>query len=202
MNCPPCLSLWERRPSEARTERGKQGAAPSQSPSVTALPKGEPGGCAPVREMEHIFTDTLHRPVFRPSIQFPGGLFLPNKWHYTKIPVLSHRDLVTRRGFEPRTHCLKGSCRRMPESKSGALPLGDIPMLARRPSAGHTEHYNMLCTVWQSFFCEICGFRPSFFPDGRFGGLGLETAGVLRHNNSKPRTRRRFHEYSKLDTIL
>lgn len=43
----------------------------------------------------------------------------------------------------------------MPESKSGALPLGDIPMLARRPSAGHTEHYNMLCTVWQSFFANF-----------------------------------------------
>ena len=49
MNCAPCLSLWERWLSEAKTERGSQWAAPSQSPSVTALPKGEPRGC-----------DTLH----------------------------------------------------------------------------------------------------------------------------------------------
>ena len=38
----PCLSLWERWPSKARTERGNRGAMPSQSPSVTALPEGEP----------------------------------------------------------------------------------------------------------------------------------------------------------------
>ena len=47
MNCPPCLSLWERWPSEARTERGDQGAIPSQSPAVTALPEGEPRDCTP-----------------------------------------------------------------------------------------------------------------------------------------------------------
>ena len=47
----PCLSLWERWPSAARTERVnndhlvllfKKAARPSQSPAVTALPKGEP----------------------------------------------------------------------------------------------------------------------------------------------------------------
>ena len=57
----PCLSLWERCLSEARTERG---ARPSQSPAVTALPKGEPRGCTPppsnIRKMERICTDTLH----------------------------------------------------------------------------------------------------------------------------------------------
>ena len=59
------------------------------------------------------------------------------------------RFLVTRRRFELRTHCLKGSCSacwangsygwdgriwtdEMPESKSGALPLGDIPISVRR----------------------------------------------------------------------
>ena len=41
----PCLSLWERCLSEAKTERGNTGATPSQSPSVTALPEGEPRGC-------------------------------------------------------------------------------------------------------------------------------------------------------------
>ena len=40
----PCLSLWERWPSKARTERGNRGAIPSQSPTATALPKGEPRG--------------------------------------------------------------------------------------------------------------------------------------------------------------
>ena len=39
---PPCLSLRERWPSAARTERGSKAASPSQSPSVTALPEGEP----------------------------------------------------------------------------------------------------------------------------------------------------------------
>ena len=78
--------------------------------------------------------------------------------------------LVTRRGFEPRTHCLKGSCSanwasgsdfgwdgriwtdEMPESKSGALPLGDIPILVHRPLVGHTAHYNMEDKFLQSFF--------------------------------------------------
>ena len=41
----PCLSLWERWLSAARTERGNRGAIPSQSPTATALPKGEPRGC-------------------------------------------------------------------------------------------------------------------------------------------------------------
>ena len=41
----PCLSLWERWLSEAKTERGNKAAIPSQSPSVTALPEGEPRGC-------------------------------------------------------------------------------------------------------------------------------------------------------------
>ena len=44
MNCTSCLSLWERRPSEARPERENKGGKPSQSPSVTALPEGEPRG--------------------------------------------------------------------------------------------------------------------------------------------------------------
>ena len=42
----PCLSLWERWTSAARTERGNRGAMPSQSPTATALPKGEPRGCS------------------------------------------------------------------------------------------------------------------------------------------------------------
>ena len=46
----PCHSLWERWPSKARTERGNQGAMPSQSPAVTALPEGEPRGCTPAQE--------------------------------------------------------------------------------------------------------------------------------------------------------
>ena len=53
----PCLSLWERWPSAARTERAnndhlvllfKKAARPSQSPAVTALPKGEPRVCTPL----------------------------------------------------------------------------------------------------------------------------------------------------------
>ena len=64
-NCTSCLSLWERWLSEAKTERVNKGAKPSQSPSVTALPEGEPRGCTSshsmlTREMERICTDTLH----------------------------------------------------------------------------------------------------------------------------------------------
>ena len=56
MNCTPCLSLWERWTSEARTERVYQGAVPSQSPSVTAPPKGEPRGC-----LRSLFFDRLFK---------------------------------------------------------------------------------------------------------------------------------------------
>ena len=42
MQSTPCLSLWERWTSAARTERVSKAAMPSQSPSVTALPEGEP----------------------------------------------------------------------------------------------------------------------------------------------------------------
>ena len=43
----------------------KKAASPSQSPSVTALPKGEPMACIPITQhvgikMERIDTDTLH----------------------------------------------------------------------------------------------------------------------------------------------
>ena len=67
MSCTPCLSLWERRLSEAKTERVHMGATPSQSPSVTALPREEPRGCTNrmfAREMERICTDTLHFPSY------------------------------------------------------------------------------------------------------------------------------------------
>ena len=67
MSCTPCLSLWERWLSEAKTERVHMGATPSQSPSVTALPREEPRGCTNrmfAREMERIRTDTLHFPSY------------------------------------------------------------------------------------------------------------------------------------------
>ena len=57
----PCLSLWERWPSAARTERGNRASIPSQSPSVTALPKGEPRGCTRIwaQKRSVSVTDTL-----------------------------------------------------------------------------------------------------------------------------------------------
>ena len=57
----PCLSPWERWPSAARTERGNRAAIPSQSPSVTALPKGEPRGCTRIwaQKRSVSVTDTL-----------------------------------------------------------------------------------------------------------------------------------------------
>ena len=57
----PCLSLGERWPSAARTERGNRASLPSQSPSVTALPKGEPRGCTRIwaQKRSVSVTDTL-----------------------------------------------------------------------------------------------------------------------------------------------
>ena len=57
----PCLSLGERWPSAARTERGNRASIPSQSPSVTALPKGEPRGCTRIwaQKRSVSVTDTL-----------------------------------------------------------------------------------------------------------------------------------------------
>ena len=49
----PCLSLWERWLSEAKTER-VNAAMPSQSPPVTALPEGEPRGFPCLGEIAQI----------------------------------------------------------------------------------------------------------------------------------------------------
>jgi len=76
MNCTSCLSLWERWPSAARTERVNKGARPSQSPSVTAPPKGEPRRVS--REMECICTDMLHS-LFYNHPSNVGAVFLPAK---------------------------------------------------------------------------------------------------------------------------
>ena len=54
------LSLWERWLSEAKTERGNGCGKPSQSPSVTALPEGEPRRSVLAQKMGRICTDTLH----------------------------------------------------------------------------------------------------------------------------------------------
>lgn len=42
--------------------------------------------------------------------------------------------------------------RRMRESKSRALPLGDTPMLVRRTNAGHTMYYSTEAVILQSLF--------------------------------------------------
>ena len=67
----PCLSLWERWTSAARTERGNRGAMPSQSPSATALPKGEPRGVpfisAPPGSWYRSFPASASRPGALPA---------------------------------------------------------------------------------------------------------------------------------------
>ena len=50
MNGTPCLFLWERWTSEAKAERAHKVEKPSPSPSVTALPEGEPRGCTDTRQ--------------------------------------------------------------------------------------------------------------------------------------------------------
>ena len=73
----PWLSLWERWPSGARTEREndeltlfdlimKKIAGPSQSPAVTALPKGEPRVCC-IAHLRELFYD---QPAFAGPLFF------------------------------------------------------------------------------------------------------------------------------------
>ena len=108
----PCLSLWERWPSE---ERGRSGftltaAKPSPSPAVTALPKGAPRGCAPFHrmlagKMERIGSDTPHSlmtthqipagvlsfPAPGPGLACSGGLPCDRMGLY-QIPVSARRN--------------------------------------------------------------------------------------------------------------
>ena len=44
---------------------------------------------------------------------------------------------------------------RMPESKSGALPLGDIPMCSARPGFGHALYYSMDLLLLQYIFSRF-----------------------------------------------
>ena len=57
--------------AKARTERGKQAAIPSQSPAVTAPPKGEPRGAVSGNEKWSVsVTDTLHSLYAHPEVVF------------------------------------------------------------------------------------------------------------------------------------
>ena len=109
-------------------------------------------------------------------------------WLRGRVPTASRKPipkwvsafLVARQGLEPWTHALKGRCStnwasepyeikwlgwqdsnlRMPESKSGALPLGDIPMLKRRPdpdTRGIVAHRPRFCNHFFHFlyFCPF-----------------------------------------------
>ena len=55
----PCLSLWERWLSAAKTERG-QGCNTLSVTFGDSSPRGRAKGLYPAREMERICTDTLH----------------------------------------------------------------------------------------------------------------------------------------------
>ena len=73
----------------------------------------------------------------------------------------------------------------MPESKSGALPLGDIPILKQRPLAGHTEHYSTDKQNLQEYFVEFprCfrKFPPSPHPRGTLHTrMGCNQSSFLR----------------------
>ena len=57
MNGTPCLSLWERWLSEAKTERGNQALSVTCGDSS---PRGRAKGLLLEREMERICTDALH----------------------------------------------------------------------------------------------------------------------------------------------
>ena len=83
----PCLSLGERWPSAARTERGNRASIPSQSPSVTALPKGEPRGCTRIwaQKTERIGNRYAPFTILRSPIKGLQGRFrYPNR-NYSRV---------------------------------------------------------------------------------------------------------------------
>ena len=68
---------------------------PSQSPAVTALPEGEPRGCAPARETERIGTDTLHTLFYdRPSKDRCAGFAILS--YFSPIRILASSELASR----------------------------------------------------------------------------------------------------------
>ena len=85
--------------------------------------------------------------------------------------------------------------RRMPESKSGALPLGDIPVCCASPLVGHTEHYITGNSFLQSFFENFPEFHanePGAHASAPTVGMGLapsvgEAALVRRIDGKKAR---------------
>ena len=103
----PCLSLWERWPSAARTERAitatsnRKMLAPSQaddvpraqgslSHQVTALPKGEPRHRILAQEMERICIDTLHSLFYGyPSMRVPPESRMVVKRFPSRHPLAS-----------------------------------------------------------------------------------------------------------------
>ena len=61
----------------------------------------------------------------------------------------------------------------MPESKSGALPLGDIPILEVLPLAGHTEYYSTEFPIWQSLFYIFTHFSEKTPAENKSAGVFL-----------------------------
>ena len=75
----PCLSLWERCLSEAKTEGVHKAARPSQSPAVTALPEGEPRACTCMLAQKwsvSVSIRSIH--CFTTAHQTPGRCFILN----------------------------------------------------------------------------------------------------------------------------
>ena len=111
------------------------------------------------------------------------GVYVKPKGRQIEKPesATAFRFLVTRRGLEPRTHCLKGSCStgwangsyygwdgriRTYECQSQSLVpyrLATSQCLARRPVVGHTKYYTTGYLIWQSLFSEICLRNQWFF---------------------------------------
>ena len=69
MNGTPCLSLWERWLSEAKTERGKPVGSALSVTFGDSSPKGRAKGLYPhlAREVERICIDTLHNALWLPT---------------------------------------------------------------------------------------------------------------------------------------
>ena len=60
MNCPPLSLPMGAAAEQSEDGEGKTGCSALSVTFGDSSPKGRARGCAPVREMEHIFTDTLH----------------------------------------------------------------------------------------------------------------------------------------------
>ena len=169
----PCLSLWERWPSKARTERENRGAIPSQSPSVTALPEGEPRGCTTARKMARI---SLASPLGR------GGRAKRGRRGETRCKALS----VTFGDSSP-----KGRAKGVYHGTKNDAHLPCLSLWERWPSKERTERENRGAKPSQSpAATALPKGEPRGVYHGTKNGAHLPCLSLWERWTSKARTER------------